>query len=131
MGGGGMPRPQTFPPERIREFYEEATRSRSASHHLQVKAALALLYHVLGSPNPFAECLAPKFAPEKTELRYHASSQVGQLLREQCGGITVVSGDKCKAQQIVTRKFKPGSVGELIGAVASQDELQALRAFQP
>jgi hypothetical protein len=64
------------------EFYEEATRGRSASHHLQVKAALALLYHVLGSTNPFAECLAPKFAPEKTELRYHTSSQLGQLLRE-------------------------------------------------
>ena len=25
-------------------------------------------YYVFGSPNPFAECLAPKFAPEKTEL---------------------------------------------------------------
>ena len=34
------------------------------------------------SPNPFAECHAPKFAPEKTELRYHTSSQLGQLLRE-------------------------------------------------
>jgi site-specific recombinase XerD len=73
---------ETFPAERVGEFYEEATRGRSASHHLQVKAALALLYHVLGSPNPFAECPAPKFAPEKTELRYHTSSQLGQLLRE-------------------------------------------------
>jgi hypothetical protein len=35
-----------------------------------------------GSPNPFAECLAPNFAPEKTDLRYHTSSQLGQLLRE-------------------------------------------------
>jgi integrase len=64
------------------DFYEEAIRGRSASHHLQVKAALALLYHVLGSPNPFARCHGPKFAPEKTELRYHTSSQLGQLLRE-------------------------------------------------
>jgi hypothetical protein len=56
--------------------------SKFASHHLQVKAALALLYHVLGSPNPFPECPAPKFAPEKTELRYHTSSQLGQLLLE-------------------------------------------------
>ena len=73
----------SFPVGRVSgEFYEEATRGRSASHHLQVKAALALLYHVLGSPNPFAQCLAPKFAPEKTELRYHTSSQLGQLLRE-------------------------------------------------
>ena len=64
------------------DFYEEATRGRSASHPLQVKAALALLYHVLGSPNPFAQCHGPKFAPEKTELRYHTSSQLGQLPRE-------------------------------------------------
>jgi hypothetical protein len=56
---------ETFPAERVGEFYEVATRGRSASHHLQVKAALALLYHVLGSPNPFAQCLAPKFAPEE------------------------------------------------------------------
>jgi hypothetical protein len=42
--------------ERVGEFYEEATRGRSASHHLQVKAALALLllYHVLDTPNPFS-----------------------------------------------------------------------------
>jgi integrase len=73
---------ETFPAERVGEFYEETTGGRSASHHLQVKAALALLYHALGSPNPFAKCLAPKFAPEKTELRYHTSSQMGQLLRE-------------------------------------------------
>ncbi|MGA7901705.1 MAG: hypothetical protein WCA06_03620 [Terrimicrobiaceae bacterium] len=55
---------------------------RSASHHLQVKAAIALLYHVLGATNPFAEYAAPKFSPEKTELRYHTASQLGQLLRE-------------------------------------------------
>ena len=71
-----------LPSERVGEFYEETTGGRSASHHLQVKAALALLYHVLGSPNSFGKCLAPKFAPEKTELRYHTSSQLGQLLRE-------------------------------------------------
>ena len=35
---------ETLPSERVGEFYEEATRGRSASHHLQVKAALALLY---------------------------------------------------------------------------------------
>jgi hypothetical protein len=46
------------------------------------KAALALLYHVLGSTNPFAECAAPKFAPEKIELRYHTAAQLGQLLHE-------------------------------------------------
>jgi hypothetical protein len=34
---------ETLPLERVGEFYEEATRGRSASHHLKVKAALALL----------------------------------------------------------------------------------------
>ena len=71
-----------MPEDTAGEFYEEATRGRSASHHLQVKAALALLYDVLGATNPFAQCAAPKFAPEKTELRYHTASQLGQLLRE-------------------------------------------------
>jgi hypothetical protein len=61
---------ETIPVERVGQFYEEATRARRACHHLQVKAAL--LYHVLDSPNPFAQCPAPKFAPEKTELRYQA-----------------------------------------------------------
>jgi hypothetical protein len=34
---------ETLPAERRGEFYEETTRGRCASHHLQVKAALALL----------------------------------------------------------------------------------------
>jgi hypothetical protein len=58
------------------------TRGRSASHHLQVKAALALRYNILGTTNPFAQCAAPKFAPEKIALRYDTASQLGQLLRE-------------------------------------------------
>ena len=33
---------ETLPSERVEEFYQEATRGRSASHHLQLKAALAL-----------------------------------------------------------------------------------------
>ena len=33
----------TLPLDRAGEFYEETTCSRSASHHLQVKVALALL----------------------------------------------------------------------------------------
>ena len=33
---------ETLPSERVGEFYQEATRGRSASHHLQLKAALAL-----------------------------------------------------------------------------------------
>ena len=71
-----------LPLDRAGEFYEETTCGRSASHHLQVKAALALLYDVLDSTNPFAGCPAPKFAAEKVELRYHTASQLGQLLRE-------------------------------------------------
>jgi site-specific recombinase XerD len=39
---------ETLPSDRAGEFYEEATRDRSASHYLQVKAALALLYDVVG-----------------------------------------------------------------------------------
>ncbi len=42
-------------------------RPKRFPNHLQVKTALSLLYKVLGSANPFAECLAPKFAPPKTE----------------------------------------------------------------
>jgi site-specific recombinase XerD len=53
---------ETLPEDRVGEFYEEMTRGRSASHHLQVKAALALLYNILGTTNPFAQCAAPKFA---------------------------------------------------------------------
>jgi hypothetical protein len=73
---------ETLPSDRAVEFYEEAAGGRSASHHLQVKAPLSLLYHVLVSVNPVAECPAPKFAPQKTELRYHTASQLGQLLHE-------------------------------------------------
>ena len=36
----------------------------------------------MGAINPFAECAAPKFAPEKIELRDHTASQLGQLLGE-------------------------------------------------
>ena len=31
---------ETFPAERVGDFYDEATRGRSASHHLQVKEQL-------------------------------------------------------------------------------------------
>ena len=66
VGGGRRPRSlETLPSERVGEFYEEATRGRSASYHLQVKAALALLYHVLGSPNPFAGCRRQSSPPRK------------------------------------------------------------------
>jgi hypothetical protein len=82
-----------------REFYEEATRGRSASHHhLQVKAPLALLYDVLDATDPFAECRAPKFSPEETELRYHTALQLTdendseKILTQ--SGLTIIRGDR-------------------------------------
>jgi site-specific recombinase XerD len=45
---------ETLPQQKAGEFYEEATRGRSAAHHLQLKAALSLLYRVLGAHNPFS-----------------------------------------------------------------------------
>jgi hypothetical protein len=57
---------EMLPLERAGEFYDDATRGRSASHHLQVKAALALLYDILDSTNPFAECVAPNSRPRKS-----------------------------------------------------------------
>ena len=49
LGDGRRPRRRNLAPERVGDFDEEAARGRSASHHLQVQAALALLYQVLGS----------------------------------------------------------------------------------
>jgi hypothetical protein len=51
---------EILPSNRAVEFYEEATGGRSPSHHLQVKAALSLLYRVLGSKNPFARVSCAK-----------------------------------------------------------------------
>ena len=59
---------EALPSERVGEFYEEATRGRSASHHLQVKAALALLYHVLDTSNPFSHCHAPQVHPRENRV---------------------------------------------------------------
>ena len=56
---------ETLPEDRAGELCEEATRGRNASHHLQVKAALALLYDVLGTNNSFAQP-GSEFAPEKS-----------------------------------------------------------------
>ena len=73
---------ETLPEDTAGEFYKEATRGRSASHHLQVKAPsrCSMTSSVLQIRSPSARL--PKFAPEKTELRYHTASQLGQLLRE-------------------------------------------------
>jgi hypothetical protein len=64
------------------EFYEEATNGRSASHHLQVKAAFSILYHVLSSPNPFAECRPPSSRLRKRSCVTIPLRNFGQLLHE-------------------------------------------------
>jgi site-specific recombinase XerD len=81
---------QALPAERAGEFYEEATRGRSASHHLQVRAALALLYGVMGSTNPFAECTSPKFAPEKLSCVITPSANWGSSCAS-CARIAVAT----------------------------------------
>ena len=70
---------ETLPSERAGEFYENATRGRSASHHLQVKAALALLYHVLAPQIRSPSARLPNSRPRKpscvtTHLRNWESS---------------------------------------------------------
>jgi len=72
---------ETLPSNRAGSPTRRRLAGRSASHHLQVKSAISLLYHVLGSTNQFAECPAPKFTPGKTELRYHAASVADALVR--------------------------------------------------
>ena len=55
----------TLPSDRAGEFYKEATRGRSASHHhLQVKAALALLYDVVGYKWPTVLLAAKTYGKE-------------------------------------------------------------------
>lgn len=70
----------TLPADRAGKCYAELTAARSASHHLQVRSALAFLYDVLGVSNPFEDCPAPKFDAERIELRYLTAPQVAQLL---------------------------------------------------
>jgi hypothetical protein len=78
-----------------------STRRRLAAGALPIitsKAALALLYDVLDATNPFAECAAPKFSPEKTELRYQYASQLtdendsDKILTQR--GLTIIRGDR-------------------------------------
>jgi len=47
-----------------------------------VKAALALLYRVLEAPNPFADCLAPKFRPDAVEIRHLEGGRLAKVLLE-------------------------------------------------
>lgn len=69
-----------LPKEKVGEYYVALTSRRSASHHIQVKAALAFLFRVLESPNPFAHCLAPPFRPEALEIRYLDAAALAKVL---------------------------------------------------
>jgi len=64
------------------EFYTELTRGRGASHHLQTKAAISFLYKVLEAPNPFTECLAPKFRPDAVEIQHLEAGDLSKVLLE-------------------------------------------------
>jgi integrase/recombinase XerC len=72
----------TSPRETIEEVYCSLTSGRSASHHLQVRSALALLYSRQGKNNPFIECAAPRFDIAKVAIRYLSPEQMGLLLEE-------------------------------------------------
>jgi len=70
----------TLPKEKARAYYEELTKGRSPSHHLQVKAAASFLYKVLDKGNPFEECLAPRFRPEAVEISFLEASDLARVL---------------------------------------------------
>ena len=70
----------SLPREEARGYYEDLTGNRSASHHLQVKAGIAFLYKVLDTPNPFRECLAPRFRPEAQEIKFLEAADLAKVL---------------------------------------------------
>ncbi len=72
---------ESIPAELVRAWYDDLTRDRSASHHLQVRAALSFLYSVLDAPNPFVKCPAPSFSAEKIEIRYLPPEQLARVLK--------------------------------------------------
>ena len=89
---------ETLPSDRAGEFYEEATRGRSASHHhLQVKAALALLYDVVGYKSirrvPGSQILAREnraALPHCSQLTDESDSD--KILTQR--GLTIIRGDR-------------------------------------
>jgi hypothetical protein len=70
----------SLPREAARGYYEDLTGNRSASHHLQVKAGIAFLYKVLDKPNPFRDCLAPRFRPDAQEIKFLEASDLAKVL---------------------------------------------------
>jgi site-specific recombinase XerD len=70
----------SLPRERALFYYEDLTGNRSASHHLQVKAGIAFLYKVLDKPNPFRDCLAPRFRPDAQEIHFLEAADLAMVL---------------------------------------------------
>jgi hypothetical protein len=80
VGDRRRPCSRNLASERAGEFYEEVTRGRRASHHLQVKAALALLCDVLGEANPFKTRIIAEaqIKTDKVDSRHSGRSATGQ-----------------------------------------------------
>lgn len=74
--------PAALPKTRAVALYSELTRDRGASHHLQTKAALSFLYRVLEAPNPFTDCMAPKFRPDAVEIQHLEAGDLSKVLLE-------------------------------------------------
>ncbi|MDB6135076.1 MAG: integrase/recombinase XerD [Verrucomicrobiales bacterium] len=74
--------PAALPRSVAEEFYAELTRGRGASHHLQTKAAVSFLYRMLDAPNPFADCVAPKFRLESVEIQHLDATPLSKVLLE-------------------------------------------------
>ncbi len=69
-----------LPREKALTYYEDLTRDRSASHHLQVKAAISFLYKVLDRLNPFEDCLSPRFRPDAGEIHFLEAANLAKVL---------------------------------------------------
>ncbi len=72
----------TLPRDKALDYYEALTDQRSASHHLQVKAALSFFYKLVDQPNPFAECQAPRFDVQTQEIRFLEAKDLGAIFAE-------------------------------------------------
>ena len=72
--------PASLSREQASDLYLQMTQKRSASHHLQVKAALSFLYRLLDRANPFSDCLAPRFRPEAVEVQFLEAQQTAKVL---------------------------------------------------
>ena len=69
---------ETLPDYGAREFYEEATRGRSATYPSQLKAPSR--YHVMGSQIRSPSARLPSSRLRKTELHYHNPSHLNSCV---------------------------------------------------